>query len=293
MDMDQTISSAVKNGRVESPGSCPYKLRGNNEKCFWKSYRTLAVCLSTDDVSESIEQHDGNPALSLPEGVNLLPHPLQIFQSKSYVYPGINSSQNTTPQSRPKTSADSNTNLPDLFNVYYMFNNACIDRLSQSSSLDPTSWKAYKGRLQFCVQTLDTDQFAGSMQPNTKVVAAQTGLSWLQAVRSNETAFCTKVDGESDEYCVEESLMQSISMQMGYMFDASATIDASDRSTIVYSSELAAVLLKEVLGETWQGSPLCDSKRGSGGQNPNPFFYYAIQGFRLRLERIGNSLTYV
>jgi hypothetical protein len=193
----------------------------------------------------------------------------------------------------PKTSAESNTNLPDLFNVYYIFNDGCIDRLSSAKGLDPMSWKAYKGRLQFCIQTLETSRFAESLDMNTKVITAQTGLSWVETVRFNETAFCARVDGENDEYCVGESLMRSISVQMGYMFDASATIDPSDRSTIIYSSEFAAVLLQEVLGESWNGSPLCESRRGAAGQNPDPFFRYALQGFRLRLESIGNSLTYV
>ena len=173
-----------------------------------------------------------------------------------------------------------------------MYNKGCIDNLSGSNGLDSASWRAYIGRMQFCVHTLKTNKLGPMSDPTTIVTATKTDLNWSRTTRFNETAFCTRIENEPDEFCVGESLIESISMQMAYMFDATAVIDPSDRSTIIYSSEFAAVLLKEVMGETWKGSPLCDMRRAAGGQNPNPFTYEGLQGFRLRLERMGGSLTH-
>lgn len=189
----------------------------------------------------------------------------------------------------PKTSFSNDTNLPNLAEVYYLYYDGCIDRHSGFNKTDPQRWKAFKGRLQFCLQTVEAN-----FETSTKstIVASEANIEWYETTKFNETAFCTKVESEKEDFCVSESVMESLSIQLNSIFNVTMFFNPSSRETITYNSEWGPILTHDIFGDSRETTAVCDVKRGrSGGQNPNPFELVGLYGFEMRIQNVANSLT--
>lgn len=192
-------------------------------------------------------------------------------------------------QPLPKTSVSNDTNLPNLAEIYYLYYDGCIDRLSGGNKTDPQRWKAFKGRLQFCLQTVEASH---EFSTNTTIVASEANLAWYKTTKFNETAFCTKVESENEDFCVSESLMESLSMQLNSIFNVTALFNYSNGDTIRYNSEWGPILTHDVFGSPGETMPICGMKRGSSnGHNPDPNERTGLYGFERRIQTVADSLT--
>jgi hypothetical protein len=200
--------------------------------------------------------------------------------------------EDQTSLSVPKTSSSNGTNLPNLAEIYSLYYDRCVDRGSSIDTTDPRGWKAFKGRLQFCVQTMNAS-YASGRDPTPKILHQDPNLHWYTTTKRKETAFCTKIEQEKDDFCVAESVMLSLSSQLNSVFNVTALFNASDSQGIRYSSEWGTILAHDSLGEYKEVPRLCtkQQRRGSAGQNPNPFSRHGLYGFEERLGSVATTLT--
>jgi hypothetical protein len=251
----------------------------------------LALCSSTEDISEEIGQDGIHITLAalqdyLPKGEDP-----PSFLSRSYLY--MKEGQ-IPPPSLLKTSAKEDTNLPDLAEIYYLYYDVCVDRPSEFNKADRKYWKAFKGRFQFCLQTLSSERPDASTSP--QIMYDKADLDWYKTTKFNETAFCTKVESEKEDFCVSESVMESLSTQLNSFFNATAFFNDSNRETIRYSSEYGPILTHDIFGGTRDTMPFCgtmfSSRPANGWSNPDPYGHYGLPGFSDRLRSVADSLNF-
>ncbi|CAO2647371.1 Nn.00g082930.m01.CDS01 [Neocucurbitaria sp. VM-36] len=189
------------------------------------------------------------------------------------------------------TSASDGTNLPNLAEIYYLHNDVCIDRESEFDKTDPGRWRALKGQFQFCVQKQEAETSNGGFS-TTKLLSSTTSLDWYRTTKYDNSAFCTKVESEMEDFCVAESVIDSLSIQMSSIFNTTASFSDMNRTDITYNSEWGPRLTRAVFGEGSDTEPSCPVKtQRSGGQNPNPFVLIGEYGFQSLLGDIAHSLS--
>ncbi|KAF2648545.1 hypothetical protein K491DRAFT_241619 [Lophiostoma macrostomum CBS 122681] len=258
---------------------------GNN--CSWGPFNTLALCITTTNISSQITK-DGSH-VSLPALQAFLPNDQDppSFQSGAHVY--VAQGQNAS-TSMPPTSAADGTNLPSLAEIYYLYYDTCRDGSSSNAALsksDATRWSAFQGSYQICMQTQSSTTSPTQFSDST-LLSSSTALNWYQTTKYNESAFCTKVEDEADDFCVAESVMQELSRQMGDVFNISAQFDRPDRSDIKYSSEWGPYLADAVLGAPCPDPVATRSRRSWGGGNP---YDAPLARFKSSLDGIASSLS--
>ncbi|KAF2995327.1 hypothetical protein E8E13_001031 [Curvularia kusanoi] len=213
-------------------------------QCSWDAFKTLALCSSGEDVTREITLEDNRITLPALKGLLRSDQEPPSFQSGLHGYTRKNGSATAT---FPATSISDGTNLPNLAEVYYLFYDPCVDSAGVDKS-NMTHWRAYKGRFQFCIQTLKAISDSASKDGLTKdgttmtLINSAANLDWNQATRGNYSAFCTKVDGEEEDFCVSEALMQSLASHMSSIFNTTAIFNDSDLRDIQYSSEWGPLL---------------------------------------------------
>lgn len=147
----------------------------------------------------------------------------------------------------------------------------CHHRGSQFNKKDPKRWQAHKIQFQFCIHNLTSQKFDNGLS-ETFQDGSETRLDWYKTTKYNESAFCTKVDSEPDDFCVGESLMESLSHQMSYIFNATVYFSDENRTDLRYSSEWGPRLTPDIFGLDLQ---ICSFETGHPynymGMNPDPF----------------------
>lgn len=276
--MDCTSNSSSSHFGCQVAGIC----ESPPSICSWPKFNTLAICSSIEDISEEIIQ-DG-PYVTLPALQSFLTpgEDPPSFLSRPYLY--MKEGQ-TSPNSLPKTSAMNGTNLPDLSEIYYLFYDICVDQQSVFNKTDIKRWKAFKGRFQFCVHVMESDTTHHSGTRQT-VIGTKENLTWYKTNQFNETSFCTKVESEKEDFCVSESLMESLSTQMSSMFNVTAFFNDSNRDTIIYSSEWGPILTHDIFAGIRDTEPFCPEE-----PNPQLHVYHQLGGFASRLDSVGASLN--
>ncbi|KAF2123016.1 hypothetical protein BDV96DRAFT_639567 [Lophiotrema nucula] len=272
-------------GDVGTAGIC------DNGLCTWAPFNTLALCYSTSNISQDITTTGGH--VTLPALQTFLPKNQDppSFQSGSHVY--VIEGQSAA---APATSVSDGTNLPNLAEIYYLYYNVCNDRASAFNKSDPTRWTAFRGQFQLCVQSQEANT-TETRASNTTLLNSTANLDWYKTTKHDESAFCTKVKGEKEDFCVAESVMQSLSFQMLSIFNTTATYSDMNRSDIRYSTEWGPRLAQPVLGDLERepgDPPYCPSlvklsSRSWGGVDP--YIKVGEYGFGTTLSGIAHSLS--
>lgn len=258
-------------------GSCG----GNLAQCSWPPFNTLALCVSTNNISDQIVQ-DGK-YVTLPALQNFLPNGEDppSFQSGSHVY--LPEGKPAAPSMRA-TSVSNGTDLPSLAEIYYFFYDVCVDKESGFNKSNSRPWRAFEGRFQFCIQNHTASTTETQLSSST-IHNSTASLEWYKTNKNNESAFCTKVDSEKEDFCVGESLMESLSIQINSVFNTSADFSDLNRTNINYSTDWGPMLTPAVFGAA---CPTEQRKRSWGGPIDNPT---AEDRFGFTLERIARSLS--
>jgi hypothetical protein len=237
-------------------------------QCSWDAFKTLALCSSSEDITREIILEDNRVFLPALRDF------LQKDQDPPSFQSGLHGYTNKSDAAIfPATSVSDGTTLPNLAEVYYLFYDGCADSDVMDKS-NITLWKAYKGKFQFCIQTLNASTKLGNeIGTNMFLMDSTADLNWKPAIRDNSSAFCTSVHGENKDFCVSEPFMQRLAFHMNLIFNTTAIFSNPNRSDILYSSEWGPLLVEQLYR-------YC-------GRSDIPF----SKGFPEALEGIAHSLT--
>ena len=252
------------------------------------------MCFSSADISDQIIK-DGE-YVSLPALKEFLPKdqdpPSFITGTRVYVAEGRSDAA-----AMPTTSVSDGTNLANLAEVYFLYYDVCRGRNSGFDKKDPGRWVAIRGQFQFCVQELNaTSKIMYDIDKET-IIRSTTNLDWNETSKNNTAAFCTKVDGEKEDFCVGESAMERLALEMSSVFNTTADFSDLNRTDIVYSAEWVPYLTEDVFADDDDTSPSCPVEQASrsGRQKRNPFETGGEDGFYRNLVKVADalSITYV
>jgi hypothetical protein len=219
---DHLLSPALKAGiltnRVELSditGTC------STGQCSWEPYTTLAICTETEDKTSELISYSNRTSKvqypTLPEVQNGFSERdnQTTFFVKTFKYSGNRTLLNYRPG--PETPNNTDSNLPDLAHIYALYSDPCNPGVAETSEErnKVKNWKAYKARVRYCLQTLDSK--TDNSSSTTKIVESKTDLQWKKEFKmpnSLDYQWCTRHGKENEKYCISESEM----MYMGNQF---------------------------------------------------------------------------
>jgi hypothetical protein len=207
--------------------------------CTWEPYTTLSICVTTEDISESLE-----PGSTINNNATSVPRPLGHDHAVS-VEPGTTlyaytQSVGDLYDHWPPPVDDIPISLPDFPNLYLVFYDPCKENVQGEQqpfdAQEITRWTAIRAAFRPCVQIYNTT-YDSSWQSTT--MASPESLQWHL---TKSLSFCTQVSSSNDELCISSSLLYSISESL--------------RTTYGFSGK------REVV-EGWQGSFTVQEDLGS------------------------------
>lgn len=296
--VDMQLSAAIKSGLLSPSVSLADVVgRCDTGRCTWEPYRTLALCSYTEDISPSILPNTTNPYAdsgllpiidtfnsegfsppSIPDlgpmfptgmssrnafiskssGVHLFPGTL--YENKNYWY----------------TSNNSNSNLPDIAQTYLLYYDPCEDIGEGITRYNPYGWKAFKGRLRMCIQTLQSEY---NTTMKTEVVASEVDITWEQTEDNGKwPIWCARLKGDAERFCFSRDRIDILPIQLNSVFNVTMSIYGIDGShEVSYSTDWGPVLVEAVLGPLVQE---CNRDPGLG-----------FDGFTRIISNVGNSIS--
>jgi hypothetical protein len=260
LDDKKTLSDVV--------GNC------SAEACQWNEYTTLAVCASVEDVSSQGQVRNERFSIS---GTSWVP-PSQ----------GLSGQPDTFWMAAPFQDVTKLTNgkmlpISDIFMAYYP---QCNDQNQTRGDLKPwrsqlseaSNWKAFKGTLNLCLQTLSSS-YNNTM--NTTITETHKGLTWKLTDPKNTVsqigAVCLSEPFQNKDYCVgERDLMQWASSIQRTWEGAAAMQEDWDN---YYTGQFVPNIVADVIGPN---PVMCDPNLGPG---------YGLEGFTRRINNIAVAMT--
>jgi hypothetical protein len=258
--------------------------------CAWQNYSTLAICSSVEEVSSDIYEYYTNDT-----GVGWFPHftlrqldarqPGIVRQNEgdydflvaslSYKNPFGYSTTNTT-----------DDRMSDMVNVFTLFHDPCLQsgREGWDYAYNASTFRAFKGTLRLCVQTLDST-FNNTM--NTTVVMTHDDLVWQKTnvtymvdsqVHEGPHKLCTSLGVDKQLHCVEEiGFLQEVGWQILHQFNSSGKIGVPSGDAYLDGNQWTQNLLSDVLG---LAPTECSNETGIG-----------MEGFKARIENMAIAMT--
>jgi hypothetical protein len=253
--------------------------------CTWEPYTTLSMCVTTDDISESLKT--GN---TVKDNATLPPIPLghdhpssvepgttlyTYTQSVGYLYehwplPAL--PDNDTPIS-----------LPNYPNLYMAFYDPCKQVVQGEQrpfdAQDITRWTAFRAAFRPCVQVFDTT-YESSWRSHTGTLVPES----LQWYITKSARFCTQGPSYDDEMCISSNLLYAISESLR------ATYSFSGKRGLV--KEKGELKVKEDLGSyapAWSSTLLQDIRSNLG--NTDECNEEAFRRFDKRVQNMAASVS--
>jgi hypothetical protein len=260
LDDEKTLSDVI--------GNC------SAEACKWNEYTTLAVCASVEDVSSQGQVRKERFSIS---GTSWEP-PSQ----------GLSGQPDTFWMAAPFQALTNLTNgkmlpISDIFMAYYP---QCNDQNQTRGDLeqwrsqlsDASNWKAFKGTLNLCLQTLSST-YNNTM--NTTVTETYKDLTWKSTDPKNTFsqtgAVCLSEPFRGKDYCVgERDLMQWPSSLQRTLEGAAAIHGDWDN---YYTGQWVPNIVADIIGPN---PVMCDPNLGPG---------YGLEGFTRRINNIAIAMT--
>lgn len=264
-----------------------------SEQCTWEPYTTLALCYSTEDISSQlIEQPEQTgrselakdytlPGIIVSQGTEFLTAWLTtVFGNGNETIDYIGQQANVTIPELKLTNSDSN--LDDLAHIYLTYQDPCLMKGQDDLSID--SWRALKGTLRLCLQTLKTTR---NTSTDTTVIESFTNLTWEQSInntldQTSNNAFreygvwSTSLGDAADKFAIDVQTTELIAGQIATSFNFSASFRPGG-DNYLYGSMFASNFVSEVLGP----EPLvCPNSTE-----------YGIHGFDKRIANVAIGMT--
>lgn len=164
------------------------------------------------------------------------------------------------------------SNLDDIAHLYLAYQDPCL----MKGELDKTmeSWKAFKGTVRLCLQTLKTTHNSST---DTSLLKSHTNLTWNPSTgpesHSNQNWTTTF---ENEDFAVDAATLELVGGQIATSFNFSASFMPGG-DNYLYGSMFASNFMSEVLGP----DPLiCPNGTGFGRE-----------AFDKRLGNVATGLT--
>ena len=180
--VDINITNAINTAMLaNSPDLSDVRAFCPTGQCSWDPYTTLGVCTSTEDISAQLiyqKDNDTSPfkrnIVTLP-GVTVSPYP--TFWTTT-VFGFGNGTIGQGGQLAERNAFDlknPDSNLDDLAQIYLAYQDPCLRKGEADHENKLESWRAFKGKVRLCLQTLKTDF---NTSTNTTVIQSRTDLTW-------------------------------------------------------------------------------------------------------------------
>ncbi|KAG9192837.1 hypothetical protein G6011_11571 [Alternaria panax] len=258
--------------------------------CTWEPYTTLSICVTTEDISESLVHGDAiSGDLASPPRLVGHDHAFSIEPGTTlYTY---TQSVGDLYDHWPLPVDDIPTSLPDYPNLYLIFYDPCKkdvqDEQRPFDAQDITRWTAFRATFRPCVQIYNTT-YASSWQS-----ATMTSPESLQWYLTSSLSFCTRVPAFGDEICINSTLLRAIgeSLRATYSFSGKrrAIVGASKPRE---GSEGSVIKVVENLGSNppaWSTTLLQDIR--SNLSNTDECNEEAFERFEHRVQNIAASVS--
>ncbi|KAF2002616.1 hypothetical protein P154DRAFT_561786 [Amniculicola lignicola CBS 123094] len=249
----------------------------SGDLCTWSHYQTLGLCSSAVELdAKDIITKTGNSSVRFsiskfvqgePKMLAWAPVIKGAFRSM-WMTTNINRTYNPTHEDRTPPVSWS-------WDVYMAYFSPCNDIDTQYTM--PSQWKAYKGSLEFCIQTLDT---VHNSSTQTTVVEEKRNLKWPKAGEG-----CIKQG--NDTFCQNGFLGQKFSERFSGAFNGSAALQRNATNPYYPS-------VSEGIGHYYTGAFSSNFMYDCLGKNvtackDDPKLGFA--GFERRMSNLANALT--
>jgi hypothetical protein len=257
LDDEKTLSDVV--------GNC------SAEACKWEKYTTLAVCASVEDVSSQGQIKNGQFSIS---GTSWQP-PSQPLRDQPDTFwmnaPFTDLSNLTDGKMRP---------ISDIYVAYYPQCNAqghsrgSYDEWKKQRT-DASNWKAFKGSLNLCLQTLSST-FNNTM--NTTVIDTHRALTWKPKIgRDGVDSVCLSQPFQGNDYCVGGKDLGQWPSSIQRTWEGAAAMQADWDN--YYTGQWVPNIVADIIGPN---PVICDPNLGPG---------YGLEGFIRRINNMAVSMT--
>jgi hypothetical protein len=252
----------------------------------------LGLCYNTEDISSQIIEQVNQtqvewpdeytlPGILVKQGqVFLTAWLTTVFGNGNGTIGYIGQEANITNPELQLTNPDSN--VDDLAHVYLMYQDPCLMKGQFDHS--KASWRALKGTLRLCLQTLETTR---NTSTETTVMESFSNLTWSQSINNTgnvptSNAFreyglwTTSLASTAEDFTIDVHTTELIAGQIATSFNFSASF-VPGGDNYLYGSMFASNFVSEVLGPT----PLvCPNSTE-----------YGIAGFDKRIANVATGIT--
>ena len=245
--------------------------------CTWDLYNSLAVCYSTQELRNAATNNNTSFASDQVDS--------ETFWGRSTL--GHSFTDNHDAVLPVKTLEDTFQTVPDIARIYLYFYDPCIGGLnmscsspgssndSQSMISNPRNWRALKGTLSICIQTLDTSYYERTF---TRVHAIpDTTWKYHTVVGSGWTSEGAYRSTGPEKMCVGSEVFNAAANTLQKTFKISANLAPCKASA--FFTEWAPQLVVDTLGHH---PSVCTTNPGDSS---------ALTGFAGRLQNISISMT--
>jgi hypothetical protein len=286
IDVDMILTGAITSGTTSNHSFSDVDAQCPTSKCEWRPYNSLGVCSSVEDVSSDLI---GTPIFfgneTIASSVNIT---LPIPELYELVFDYAGNSNHFWMVPLGLRAGEYNFKTPNvLAQIYVIYfppctvtNNSAISaeiEAWQPMQLDKNNWKAFKGTLELCVQTLTTSVINGTTTTHVASDRIDQGFEWLDA--SNTTVFYPTQDLQNSSgrvpYSMGADSMQQLSSAIEYTFYGMANLEPGGDN--YWDNEVELSIAQDIYGED---ALVC---------NPDPDL--GISGFGRRLDNVAVSLT--
>jgi hypothetical protein len=251
------------------------------EACKWNDYTTLAVCGSVEEVAGEVRNVSGSRGGAIPRfsisGASWKP-PMQRLTVQDTFWMAA-------PFREPANVTDGR--LPPVSEIFVAYYPPCNSHNKTRAVEDPdqwatgvndaANWKAYKGTLSLCLQTLSST-YNNTMQ--TRVVNTQNELKFRphNPMKDRGVPLCLSESNQGDEFCVGDGDLEQWTSALARSLEGAASIERSG-SDNYYTGQWVPSMVGDILGPT------------PADCNPNLDEVYGLQGFTQRIDNIATAMS--
>jgi hypothetical protein len=248
-------------------------IKGNcsAEACRWDGYTTLAICAAIEDVSSKIELRNDTSgyASARISGTSWQPpdQSLSYRNTNFWMAAPFKDSANVT-----------DGNLPSISDIFVTYYPPCDDQNEARQELDwlrgsfiASNWKAMKGTLSLCLQTLKSE-YNTTME--TTVVDTHTDVKW-KLVSEYQVCLAEPFNGEN--FCVGTSNLRQWSSSLKKSLESAAEIQAGGDN--YYTGQWVPQIVQDILGPTVAS---CDPSQDPG---------FGLTAFKRRTNNIAIAMS--
>lgn len=278
-------SAAVQNYQSYSnvTGHCP------TDQCSWEEFNTLAVCISVEDVSSTIvidHQDDGIPVFTVqalkdinrppPEGESGVRF---TFWADTLHFPGP---LDDLTQNVSTTTTVPHNGIAALAETYILYYPACENKKPENEIVrpvrsNPKEWRALKGTMNICLQTLQATYTDGGM--NTTIIREIQEMNWTPkppVTIKGEDLIQTCAEHNGEEYCFWGQNWSQYGRRISEVFNGTAVL-IEDGDDSYDPEDWMITLANDILGS---------SPSSCNGSKPLHF-----KGFETRYNNVAISIT--